>query len=374
MASDVHVYLVPGFFGFDQIGSLSYFQRVTDVLDRALKSKGVDATLFEVATQPTSSIRRRALRLLNVVRSQGGLDAKHLHFVGHSTGGLDVRLLLTPGVRLDASTDEEQIGDHARSATLLSTPHFGTPLANFFTSMNGRYVLYVLTLLATSAPGRVSVYALAQLMSKLAHYDDILGRRGTALDHFAERLLKRITHKSDHEIYDFLRAVASDQGAMIQLTPEAIDLFNAAVADREATRYVSFVTAAPPPSSEALELDPYRLMTHLIFRMTYAISAREHRHYPYPYPGDDIERRLQYELPVPLSAGTNDGMVPTLSQVWGRLGGVYVGDHLDVVGQFPHRVNGKDSPGWLHSGARFSETMFQKLWGDIADVIARTSR
>ena len=65
MASDVHVYLVPGFFGFDQIGSLSYFQRVTDVLDRALKSKGVDATLFEVATQPTSSCTESRVSLPN---------------------------------------------------------------------------------------------------------------------------------------------------------------------------------------------------------------------------------------------------------------------------------------------------------------------
>ena len=48
-----------------------------------------------------------------------------LHFVGHSTGGLDIRLLLTPGVHLVRGDAEERVATHARSAITLATPHFG---------------------------------------------------------------------------------------------------------------------------------------------------------------------------------------------------------------------------------------------------------
>jgi triacylglycerol esterase/lipase EstA (alpha/beta hydrolase family) len=101
------VYLVPGFFGFSQLGSLSYFHRVDDVLGAALRERGLDADVVELSTAPTASIRRRAITVLRDVQQTGGLTADSISFVGHSTGGLDVRLLLSPGVRLVAGDDEE---------------------------------------------------------------------------------------------------------------------------------------------------------------------------------------------------------------------------------------------------------------------------
>jgi len=77
-------------------------------------------------------------------------------------------------------------------------------------------------------------------------------------------------------------------------------------------------------------------------------------------------------LPFQLDARTNDGIVPTLSQVWGRLGGVVLGDHLDLVGQFRHVWKGKAYTSWLHSGSGFDEQRFRKLWQDIATVIAES--
>ena len=60
-------------------------------------------------TQPTASIVRRADRLRRQVIDHGGLRAQQLHFVGHSTGGLDVRMLLTPGVQIARGNSAERI-------------------------------------------------------------------------------------------------------------------------------------------------------------------------------------------------------------------------------------------------------------------------
>ena len=99
------VYLVPGFFGFNKIGSFNYFNRVSGVLQEALAERGLEAEIIEAETLPAGSIRRRAIRLVEAVRDHGGLEQDHIHFVGHSTGGLDVRMLLTPAVRLRATRD-----------------------------------------------------------------------------------------------------------------------------------------------------------------------------------------------------------------------------------------------------------------------------
>jgi triacylglycerol lipase len=366
----MQIYLVPGFFGFASLGSLSYFQRVADVLRRGLARRDLDAEIIEVNTRPTSSLRRRALMLLEEVRIRGGLEHDSVHFVGHSTGGLDVRLLLTPGVRLAQTDNEDAIGARTRSVITLASPHFGTPLANFFTGLQGRNLLYVLTAMATSGPGRFGIFATARILSQIARFDDFLGQRETLLDTIAERLLHDITAERNHALYEFLRCIASDQGAMVQLTPESTDLFNAAVANREGVEYVSFVTAAPPPSLRPRSTDVYAYATSLLYATSYAIARREHRHYPYPWDGSGVSDEIAKALPFALHAGTNDGVVPTLSQIWGRLGGVAVGDHLDVVGQFPHRAEGRKVPGWLCSGADFDDARFEALWFRIADTIA----
>ncbi len=368
------VYLVPGFLGFTELGSFNYFHRVSDVLGEALQEHFVDAEIIEVDTVPTGSIRRRAARLLGIVREHGGLKQDHIHFIGHSTGGLDVRMLLTPGVQLFPTQEEIAIADRTRSAITLSTPHYGTPLANICTSMNGRTLLYILTLLATSGPGRYALYVAARYLSTIARFDRLLGQRENILDSLAENLLKKLSPKRGDALWEFIRDISRDQGAMIQLTPESMDLFNAATLDRENVEYVCFVSASPPPSPRSFIISPrnlYRSVTHAIYATTYAITSREHPQYPYPTPEgavfDDISTRLGFTL----NSGTNDGVVPALSQIRGRLGSVVIGDHLDVVGQFRHTIEDTVYSTWLYSGSGFNEQRFRKLWSDIAAVIAK---
>ncbi len=372
------VYLVPGFFGFTELGGLNYFHRVSEVLEEALAERGVDARIIETETMPSGSIRRRARRLLKTVVEEGGHREGELHFVGHSTGGLDVRMLLTPGVHFYGTEREEvAVAKRTRTAITLSTPHHGTPLANFFTGVNGRYLLYLLTLLATSAAGRYATYLGAKWLSLYAHLDEYFGQRGNILDSLSESVLRRITPKKGDKLWDYIREISSDQGAVVQLTPEAMDVFNAAVSDRKDVNYYSFVSASPPPNLRGMAISPrnlYKPVTHAIYAAVYSITSREHRHYPYPLPEEELRAEIEDNLSIPLDSTTNDGVVPAMSQVWGKLGGAVMGDHLDVVGQFTQKKDGREYAEWLHSGAKFGEKEFRKLWSRVADVIASENK
>jgi triacylglycerol lipase len=367
------VYLVPGFFGFTELGSFNYFNRVSEVLGKALCERSVDAEIVETETLPTGSVRRRAIRLLEVVRARGGLEHEDLHFVGHSMGGLDIRMLLTPGVHLLPAGEEQEIAARTRTAITVSTPHYGSPLAGFFTNLNGRNLLYVLTLLASSGPGRYGLYIASRFLYALAGLDRFVGQEENILDSFAENVLRRLRPQRGDDLWEFIQEISQDQGAMVQLTPESMDLFNGTVPDRKNVEYVSFVSASPPPSLREFMIRPrnlYQPITHAIYALCYTLAGRVHRQYPYPTPGDAGVKKMFEHLPFRVDAGTNDGIVPALSQLWGRLGGVVLGDHLDVVGQFQHVWEGEVYTTWLHSGSRFDDQRFQKLWQDIAAVVA----
>lgn len=368
--ADTKIYLVPGFFGFTSLGALNYFHRVDEVLGEALEGHGIRAEIISCETQPTGSIRYRAERVLQQIARTGGLEARNVHLIGHSTGGLDIRLLVTPGVALVPDDSEERLGERVRSVTTIATPHFGTPLANFFTTFQGRHLLQLLTLLATTRAGRYGIFAGAQLLSLIAAIDNKIGRDATILDALSERLLRNISHDADHALWTFLEEVQSDQGAIIQLTPEGTNLFNAAVTDRPGVDYRCVVSAAPPPPGYSIPqlIRENRLVTAALFMLLHKLTAREHSHYPYPSPASSMHDEIQKQLPFELDSTTNDGIVPTLSQIYGKPSAVVVADHLDVVGQF--RYSGGDRlSDWLPSGSRFDESRFRMIWQNVAETV-----
>ncbi len=368
------VYLVPGFFGFTTLGDFDYFRFVATVLSEALAERGVDAEVHACPTQPTGSIPRRTKRLLNHVVETGGLSASDLHFVGHSTGGLDVRLLLTPGVRISDDRREAELTRRTRSAVSVATPHFGTPLASFFTTVQGRNLLLLIVALATSRPGRGAIFAGARLGSIITGMDDTLGLDATAFDEVARRILRYLSADETDPIWDYLRDVGSDQGAILQLTPESMDLFNSAVTDDPSVSYSCVVAAAPqPPTAYRLDdlLHPGRTTVAGLFTLLHTITARMHSHYPYPVLSSEAKKVVRGQLRRSLDNRTNDGIVPSASQVYGRVLRAVVADHLDVVGQY-HREDESISD-WLPSGSHFTERKFRSMWGDVADEIAARS-
>ncbi|NIQ53232.1 MAG: hypothetical protein GWN71_07285, partial [Gammaproteobacteria bacterium] len=81
--------------------------------------------------------------------------------------------------------------------------------------------LEALALLATSGGGRLGLVATAQVLGLVARADDFLGRDRTFLDYLARGLLRRVTHEENSPLWEYVREIASDQGLVIQLTPES---------------------------------------------------------------------------------------------------------------------------------------------------------
>jgi hypothetical protein len=369
------VFLVPGFFGFTSVGAVSYFEDVEQALGRALRRRGVEARIVRCTTQPTASITRRADALRRQVLRRGGLKARELHFVGHSTGGLDVRMLLTPGVKVARGDTEERIARLTRTAISVTTPHHGTPLANHFLTVQGQTLLLVLSALATSGHGRGTILAAAKAIALVARLDDWLGRRETPLDRIAEGLLRKIRFDRRDPVWKYLGEIERDQGAVLQLTPEGIDMFDAAVADHDGIDYGCVVAGVPKPREEfklkAL-MDPEYLALRTLFRLLHALTARPHPHYPYPKPSKATQRLLNRGLGFNVTPSISDGIVPTLSQLHGRLLHVARADHLDVVGHYT-LASGR-SGDWLPSGAGFTPDAFEATWEAVAAEIARRGR
>ena len=369
------VFLVPGFFGFTSVGAVSYFEDVEQALNDALRRRGVEARIVRCATQPTASIPRRADALRREVLRSGGLRARELHFVGHSTGGLDVRMLLTPGVRIASGDSEERIARLTRTAISVATPHHGTPLANHFNTVQGQTLLLVLSALATSGRGRGAILAAAKAIALVARLDDWLGRTESPLDRIAEGLLRKIRFDRRDPVWKYLSEIERDQGAVLQLTPEGIELFDAAVADRAGIDYGCVVAGVPKPR-ESFEtkklLDPEHLALRALFRLLHALTARPHPRYPYPKPTKATQRLLDRGLGFEATARTSDGVVPTLSQLHGRVLHVARADHLDVVGHYT--LAGGRTGDWLPSGAGFTPEAFHDAWEAVAAAIARGRR
>ncbi|MGE5712864.1 MAG: esterase/lipase family protein [Betaproteobacteria bacterium] len=369
------VFLVPGFFGFTSVGAVSYFERVEQALDRALRKRGITARIVRCRTQPTASIPRRADVLRRQVVSSGGLDAKELHFIGHSTGGLDVRLLLTPGVRISRGTDEERIARLTRTAIAVATPHHGTPLANHFLTIQGQTLLLVLSGLATSGQGRGTIVAAAKALAVAAKLDDWLGRAEGPLDRVAAALLRRIRFNRRDPVWRYLGEIERDQGAVLQLTPEGTALFTAAATDREGVDYGCVVAGVPSPKEVVTAgnlLDPEYLALRSLFRALHGLTSQAHPRYPYPKPTAAVRHRVDRELGFRTTSATSDGIVPTLSQLHGRLLHVARADHLDIVGHYT--LAGGRTADWLPCGAGFTTAEFEAAWDAVAAAIAGERR
>ena len=369
------VFLVPGFFGFSSVGAVSYFDDVERSLDHALRRRGLDARIVLCMTQPTASIPRRADVLRRQVISNGGLRARELHFVGHSTGGLDVRMLLTPRVKIARGDSEERIARLTKTAISVATPHHGTPLANHFVTVQGQTLLLALSALATSGEGRRAILAAAQAVALVARLDDWVGGAESPLDRIAETLLRRIRFDRRDPAWQYLGEIERDQGAVLQLTPEAIDLFDAAVADSPGIDYGCVIAGVPKPREqfklmELLDLEYVALRA--LFRALHALTARPHPRYPYPQPTKATQRLLDRGLGFEATPEISDGIVPTLSQLHGRILHVARADHLDVVGHYTLASGG--TADWLPSGAGFTPEGFDATWEAVAAAIATAHR
>ena len=128
-----------------------------------------------------------------------------------------------------------------------------------------------------------------------------------------------------------------------------------------------------PVPSRVLWLVPSEFIAlRALFRLLHALTAQLHPRYPYPKPTRATQRLLDRGLGFKVTPGISDGIVPTLSQLHGRVIHVVRADHLDVVGHYT--LAGGGTGNWLPSGAGFTREAFDATWDSVAAAIAKGSR
>jgi triacylglycerol esterase/lipase EstA (alpha/beta hydrolase family) len=364
-----HIYLVPGFLGFAHLGRLTYYGHVRRILSERLTTAGLDPRIHIVRTSPTASLPDRAARVAEVIDATARRGGAPLHLIGHSSGGLDVRLLTAPGVGLPTALDVEGLAARVRTVVTVSTPHRGTPIASFFTTLQGQRLMQLLSLSTIYVLnfGHLPLAALLWMGSFFVRFGGLVAG-SELLDELFGKLLEDFTPARRRAVRKLLRDVVRDQALMLQLTPEAMEVFNASVLQRPGTRYGAVVGQAAPPSLRATlhaGIDPAAQVTHALYSGLYRlIEAAPVRVSPQLAPAQ--VRVLRRAYPAMPSAAANDGIVPTLSQAWGQVVHAAVADHLDVLGHFRGAENDPPHVDWLVSGSDFDRRRFEALWGDVA--------
>jgi triacylglycerol lipase len=370
------VYLSPGMFGFARLASFEYFEHVVRAIEERWKARGRSLEVHVCEVHPTASVRRRAGKLAAMIAETCGNDGGPIHIVGHSTGGLDARLVTSPSAHLGRSAARLEWTPRICSVTTVNTPHYGTPLASFFATVSGQRLLYAVSAL-TVAGLKLGAPPLAATSALMAAFGRVqIGKLEIELvERTVEAVIRVLDEASSRELRAWLKLLRDDQGGIVQLMPEAMDLFQAGVEDREGVRYQCVATYAPENAVTdwiAALRSPWSAASATIFAALYKLTARQDERYPCcPHDGSAVTRvrALLGEAPEPHA---NDGIVPLYSQIWGELIWVGKADHLDIVGHFPGppRARGQQTTGpfhtdWLSSGARFTRVRFDVVMDRI---------
>lgn len=383
-----HLYLSPGFFGFTRLAHYDYFAHVERALGARFAAAAVEVEMHVCDVLPTASVRRRAAKLTALIDNTAG-DAGALHLLGHSTGGLDARLVASPGAALEGASWLPRI----RSVTMMNTPHYGTPLATFFATLRGQQALYALsafTVVSLSLGSR-PLGLVSALLRLFGAGDRALGIEVPILDRSLESVVGLVDEARGADVRAYLRAIESDQGAVIQLSPEAMDLMLAGFADRDGVRYHSTASMAPAPSLRNWVTTvghPLKASSLALFTALHHVTANIDRRYPcapeaatagtaQAAASDALEQQLANTFGTRPSLDANDGIVPLRSQLWGELVWAGLGDHLDVLGHYRDATPDADASlrhhDWLTSGSAFDDLHFEALMDAIAKGILSAS-
>jgi hypothetical protein len=377
MAARSHIYLVPGFFGFANLGELVYFGHARDFLQAELTRRGVSADVVVVNSHPTASLRVRARDLLRLIVDTASADTGPIHLIGHSSGGLDARLMVSPATSLGEDLPTALIAERVKTLVTLSTPHYGTPLASFFTGIFGLQMLELLSLATVYILrfGRLPLPVLFRFGGLLARLStkvgSKLGWKQTLFEQLFTQLLGDFSQPRQAALTRFFHEVSSDQGLIPQLTPEAMRAFNAATPDRPGVRYGSVVTQARKPSVASrwgVGTNPYAQTSHTVYWLLHRQSSRVPiDRIPVHTPAQaEVLKRDFGRLP---RFRASDGIVPTLSQPWGEVIAGAWADHLDSIGHFDQPTHQPPHIDWLFSGSGFRRGDFERVWSAVLDFM-----
>lgn len=358
VTSSAHVFLVPGFFGFANVGSPRYFQHVRAHLDAWSAPRGLELHHHDVRTHPTASLRTRLDRLRTAVHAEASGDELPIHLIGHSTGALDGRQLLAPSGGLDPA-----IRARVQSLVSIAGPHRGTPAAGFFASLRGHHVLRLLSMAAVRVIrwGALEASLLRKLSNMLTQNAPVL-----LLDRVYRDIVDDLEGGHRDELDAFFSDVANDGSLLVQLAPECMVVVDALLPPPADVRCGSVVAAVPARDVVRPKgTDPR-------FRASLALFGELHRitastpHVPWPELEPQQAAALEAAGADLLHERANDGLVPARSQVWQEVIAAVRADHMDLLGHFADLDAESPHQDWMYSGADFSHDDFERLWDAVA--------
>ena len=374
---NTRVYLAPGMFGFSTLGSYHYFCHVEEGIKHRFQALGRTVEVHHVNVHPTASIRRRARKFMETVDDTFGNDGP-IHLVGHSTGGLDARLVASPTMNVSGQVLSPKWMSSIRSVTTINTPHFGTPLASFFATLSGQRLLYAISAMTIVMLklGKLPLSLTSWLIGFFSDIEKAAPIQLRIIEKLTEDVVRLLGSATAKETDEFLRMIREDQGSIIQLSPESMDLFQAGVEDSDHVYYQSVATYVPTPGFmqwAGFALSPWSTLTLPVFFMLQRLTSLEHNIYPCAPIGTEADDKLRAFLNEPPKPLANDGVVPIRSQVWGKLAWAGKGDHLDVVGHF-HDPNNNQHVDWLSSGSGFDYERFNSMLDAIVDGMLQSEQ
>ncbi len=389
-----HVVLVPGFGGFDALGSLRYYHGVTDVLQAGDEQRPV----HYFPNLPTASVQTRARSLqawLLELRNRGALGAgDDLHLVGHSTGGLDLRQLLIDLRRqaLAGANSHRPLLGQLQTVQFLSTPHQGTALAHRLSRSRPRVLAsrLVLRLMYEGARGlrgkglRLLGRALMPLSPRQETADWIDAIIDTLVGCYSRegRFQEANARGAYFDLLRWLLHMTSDFSAITDLDPAPASSAppspahagvkeweeEVAFLEEHRIRVRSIVTIASPGKA----------WQSALFNVLHALTAFNP---PRPLRRTHQVRELWTGRSWDLRPADNDGLVNCVSQVWPDEARSHVlqGDHADVIGHFRSHAPPPPEDGsatafqqydLLNAPSGFDQHRFTRLWEDIGRFAA----
>ncbi|MFO0562341.1 MAG: hypothetical protein U0269_30275 [Polyangiales bacterium] len=370
------IVFVPGFFGFGSFGPtgapiIEYVKFARSVLRTEL---GARTPVIVHQPPPTGPLSARAASLYRAIEAilRDGIDGQPItdvHLVGHSTGGVDARLVTNPRYLWPGAPEASQrraVIDRVRSVLTVSAPHRGTPLASNLSPT-----------MAVAIPGLWlgSIIASRDALTVAGHVgaiietiEEIIVRKSTPEAELIARLAD-VDTQTARDIRRFLDEVVRDHRLVGDLTVAAMTDLDRAISGHDHKHLHCFVTVAPQPGRALADLtaiarDPVRralfLLTQRLTRGTPPSIAR------WPVGPWILGRPNGLRAD---EARSNDGIVPAWSQtIDGRAAGLISADHLDVIGHY-------DGAGmtFMRSNSGFATDHFNALWRRIAAVIRERS-
>lgn len=140
-----HVCLIPGLLGFSEIGGITYFHHVRELLEDWVRAADAPVVIHNVATSPTASIRGRAARVFEV-------DPREL----------------------------EALSSRVQTVVTVATPNYGAPAAAFFNSAMGGQILKMISLatIYTMEYRKLPLSVLLAVGRVITRLDDLVAKPG----------------------------------------------------------------------------------------------------------------------------------------------------------------------------------------------------